>query len=276
MKTQSKAREQGNFKEGANVETVEANYIEGVLKGLIRKYYQERMDNVVLAFGKAGDRIVRNIKPLQIRKTSYRSVQIKEERAFAQNVTSPDDTELNLMEPDPVKVTLLSREEYEYRKALNQFDQWDEPLESASIATTYMGGAGDWESLSKELINEVDKSNSYVLISGFGGSFAQSMHVRFSKLLTKRKIAHINVIVKPSKEDMKRRKLAEAGIKELEETGASLIIYDNQKLIEKQKAYSVDKNKAIRKINIDIARHIEVLSARLSNTSELLKYQLTA
>ena len=258
------------------METIGTNYMESVVKGLIRKYYQERMDNVVLAFGKAGDRVVRNIKPLQIRRTAYRSIQAKEERAFTMAPPSPDNTEIEISEPDPVKVTLLSREEYEYRKTLNQFEQWDESLETASISTTYFGADGDFESLSKELLNDIDKSNSYVLVSGFGGNFAQKMHVNFSKLLTRRKIAHVNVIIKPSREDLKRRKLAESGIKEIEATGASVIVYDNQKLVDKQKAYIKDKSKVIRKINVDIARHVEVLSTRLSNASELIKYQLSA
>lgn len=258
------------------METIGTSYIEGALKGLIRKYYQERMDNVVVAFGKAGDRIIRNIKPLQIRRTSYRSIQLKEERAFGKKSAIPVETELEITEPDPFKVSLLSREEYEYRKALSQIEQWTEPLESANVTTTFLGKSGDWDSLSKELINDVEKSNSYVLVSGFGGSFAQEMHIQFSNLLTKRKIAHINVIVKPSREDVKRRKIADSGIKELEKSGASVIVYDNQKLVEKQRVMGNDKNKAIRKINVEVARHIEVLSARLSNTSELLKYELTA
>lgn len=258
------------------METIGTNYIESTLKGLIRKYYQERMDNVVLAFGKAGDRVIRNIKPLQIRRTSYRSVQAKEERAFARSVSTPDTTELEISEPDPMRVTLLSREEYEYRKNLNQFDQWDDTLETATISKTYFGANGDFESLSKELINEIDKSNSYVLVSGFGGAFAQNMHINFSKLLTHRKIAHVNVVIKPSKEDLKRRKIADRGIKDLQSTGASVIVYDNQKLVEKQREYTRDKAKVIRKINIDIARHVEVLSTRLSNASELIKYQLSA
>ncbi len=258
------------------METVGTSYIESALKGLVRKYYQERMDNVVLAFGKAGDRVVRNIKPLQIRRTSYRSIQAKKERAFAKSNPVPDTTELEISEPDPVRVTLLSREEYEYRKSLNQFDHWDESLESASITTTFFGADGDSESLSKELINDIDKSNSYVLVSGFGGDFAQKLHVTFSKLLTQRKIAHVNVIIKPSKEDLKRRKLADAGIKDLESTGASVIVYDNQKLVDKQKEYNRDKAKAIRKVNVEIARKVEVLSTRLSNASELIKYQLSS
>lgn len=258
------------------METIGTNYIEGVLKGLIRKYYQERMDNVVLSFGKAGERILRNIKPLQIRRTSYRSVLVKEERAFANNLKSADYTELEITEPDPMRVTLLSREEYDYRKTLSQFEQWEEPLESATVSTSYLSEAGHWEAMSKELINEIDKSNSYVLVSGFGGGFGQSMHINFSRLLTSRKIAHVNVIIKPSREDSKRRKLAEAGIRELRETGATVVVFDNQKMIEKIRAVHHDKNKIIGKINVEIARHVEVLSARLSNTSELLKYQLSA
>lgn len=258
------------------METIGANYIEGVLKGLIRRYYQERMDNAVLSFGRAGDRILRNIKPLQIRRTSYRSVLVKEERAFANSMASPEYTELEITEPDPMKVTLLSREEFEYRKTLTQFEQWEEPLEAATVSTSYIGGNGDWEVLSKELINDIDKSNSYVLVSGFGGDFGQSMHLNFSKLLTSRKIAHVNVIIKPSREDAKRRKLAESGIRKLRESGASVVVYDNQKMIEKMKTVSVDKNRIIRKINMEIARRVEVLSARLSNTSELLKYRLSA
>lgn len=250
--------------------------MESAIGGLIRKYYQERMDNVVLAFGKAGDRVIRNIKPLQIRRTSYRSIQAKEERAFASDYDDADFTEIEIAEPDPVKVMLLSKEEYEYRKNLNQFEQWNDSLETASISTSFFDVRDDFDAMSKELLNAVDKSNSFVLVSGFGGSFAQNMHIEFSRLLTKRKIAHVNVIIKPSKEDSKRRKLAQVGIKELEDAGANVVVFDNQRLVEKQRTLIKDRNKIIRKINIDIARQVEVISARLSNASELLKYQLTA
>lgn len=265
-----------NFRDGAEVETVGTNYLESAVRGLIKKYYQERMDNMVLAFGKAGDRIIRNIKPLQIRRTSYRSIQAKEERAFASGEKEVNSTEIEISEPDPVKVLLLSKEEYEYRKNLNQFEQWNETLETASISTSFFDASDDYDSMSKELLNAIDKSNSFVLVSGFGGSFAQNMHIQFSRLLTKRKIAHVNVIVKPSKEDSKRRKIAEAGIKELDSTGANIVVYDNQKLVEKQRTLVKEKARVIRKINVEIARQVEVLSARLSNASELLKYQLTA
>lgn len=258
------------------LETIGTSYIESTLKGLIRKYYQERMDNVVLAFGKAGDRVLRNIKPLQIRRTTYRSVQAKKERAFAKGVNTPDSTELEISEPDPMRVSILSREEYEYRKSLNQFDQWDESLETASISTSYFGSQGDFESLSKELINEIDKSNSYVLVSGFGGTFAQNMHVNFSKLLNKRKIAHVNVVIKPSKKDLKRRRIAEKGIAEIESTGSKVVVFDNELLVKKSRTFSVDEAKVMSKINVDIARQVEVLSTRLSNASELLKYQLSS
>lgn len=258
------------------METVGTNYIEGVVKGLIRKYYQERMDNVVLAFGKAGDRVVRNIKPLQIRKTAYRSIQVKEERAFAKGFEEVDSTEIEISEPDPVKVMLLSKEEYEYRKNLNQFEQWNDTLETATVSTSFFDAREDYDAMSMELLNEVDKSNSFVLVSGFGGPFAQNLHVDFSRLLSKRKIAHINVIIKPSKEDSKRRRLAEEGIKALREHGAEVFVFDNQKMVEKHRAHIRDKNKIIGKINVEIARQVEVLSTRLSNASELLKYQLTA
>lgn len=269
-------RELENFREGAEVETVGTNYLESAVRGLIRKYYQERMDNMVLAFGKAGDRIIRNIKPLQIRRTSYRSIQAKEERAFASVNGETESTEIEIAEPDPVKVMLLSKEEYEYRKNLNQFEQWNDTLETASISTSFFDAGEDYDAMSKELLNAIDKSNSFVLVSGFGGSFAQNMHIGFSKLLTRRKIAHINVIIKPSREDSKRRKIAEAGIKELEASGANVVVYDNQKLVEKQRVMIKERTRVIRKINIDIARQVEVFSARLSNASELLKYQLTA
>ncbi|MCL6090600.1 MAG: hypothetical protein M1393_06135 [Candidatus Thermoplasmatota archaeon] len=258
------------------METVETQYMENALRSLIRKYYQERMDNVVVAFGEAGDRILRNVKPLQIRRTIYRSIQVKDRGVFASNSTEKEDVEISISEPDPVKVALISKEEYDYRKKVDNFENWREPLDCASIVTTFMERDNDWASMSKELLNNIEKSNSFVLVSGFGGNVAQNLHVNFSMLLNSRKIGHLNVIIRPSKEDMARRKLADEGIRKLKESGVEVIIYDNQKLIENNKSKNYDRNKTIQKINLRIARDIEVFSARLSNASELMKYQLTA
>jgi cell division GTPase FtsZ len=254
------------------METISVQNIEGVVKGLIRKYYSERMDNVVIAFGTAGDKVLRNIRPLQIRRTVYRSVQLKKERAVSPTVQA-QDAEIILAEPEPVKVSIISREEYEYRKNIDQFDCWQE---AATVNTTFIEGSGDAEATARELLCEVEKSNSYILISGFGGDFAQDLHMAFSLLLKERNIPHLNVIIKPSREDLKRRKTAESGIKKLEAACGKPRIYDNERLIEKNKEYAREKDGVIRKINVRIARDVEVYSTRLSNASELLKYQLSA
>ena len=257
------------------METISVQNIEGVVKGLIRKYYSERMDNVVIAFGTAGDKVLRNIRPLQIRRTVYRSVQLKKERAVSPTVQA-QDAEIILAEPEPVKVSIISREEYEYRKNIDQFDCWQDPLEAATVNTTFIEGSGDAEATARELLCEVEKSNSYILISGFGGDFAQDLHMAFSLLLKERNIPHLNVIIKPSREDLKRRKIAESGIKKLEAVCGKPRIYDNERLIEKNKEFVREKDGVIRKINVRIARDVEVYSTRLSNASELLKYQLSA
>ena len=142
--------------------------------------------------------------------------------------------------------------------------------------TTFIESSGDAEATARELLCEVEKSNSYILISGFGGDFAQDLHMAFSLLLKERNIPHLNVIIKPSREDLKRRKIAESGIKKLEAVCGKPRIYDNERLIEKNKEFAREKDGVIRKINVRIARDVEVYSTRLSNASELLKYQLSA
>ncbi len=257
------------------METVSVQNVEGVVKGLIRKYYSERMDNVVIAFGSAGDRVLRNIRPLQIRRTVYRSIQLKKDRALSPTLESRE-AEICLQEPDPVKVSLVSREEYEYRKNIDEFACWQDPLETATVNTTFIDGSDDADSKARELLCEIEKSNSYILLSGFGGEFAQEMHMAFSRLLTARKIPHLNIVIKPSKEDSLRRKKAEKAIKALEAVSGSPCIFDNQKLMERNQDSAREKEKVIQKINVKIARQVEVYSTRLSNTVEVLKYQLSA
>ena len=102
------------------------------------------------------------------------------------------------------------------------------------------------------------------------------MHVAFSRLLKQRKIPHLNIIIKPSKEDMKRRKIADKGIKIIENEIGKPKVYDNQKMIDKHKETVREKEKVIQRINLKIAREVEVYSTQLSNAAELLKYQLSA
>ena len=85
------------------MEVIGESQIFGKVKGLVRKYYQDRNDNIVLSFGLTGYSILKEIKPLQVRKTLYKSIQFKNERAFMRTA-QPEQSEITVMGPEDMNV----------------------------------------------------------------------------------------------------------------------------------------------------------------------------
>ncbi len=71
-------------------------------------------------------------------------------------------------------------------------------------------------------------SISYILISGFGGNFAQTQHLKFLRLLKSYGRPVLNIVIVPSVDEPEARKKAMEGIDEIEQLHSNLITYYNE------------------------------------------------
>ncbi|MEM0158345.1 MAG: hypothetical protein QXV22_05030 [Thermoplasmataceae archaeon] len=256
------------------METIEEQVLEGLLRSYFRKYYEERYDNIVLAFGIAGERILRSIRPIKERRTIYKAIQEKKDRAFIGSAKDGPGYEISVEGPQPVSVQVLSKEEFEYRRKLEDLELWSNPLDIASVSVDFVGPTNDYDTLASELMNSMEKTNSFVLVSAFGGTFAQSLHISTARLLRRMKIAHISIILEPGKGEMEKRRTAEVGIEMLRQEGEIVKVFDSQRLLETSYRIYTEIGKIYEKLNEKIAKEVEIISDRLATSCERERYRI--
>ena len=257
------------------MEIIGESQIYGKIRELAKRYFQERNDNIVLSFGLTGYSILKDIKPLQVRKTLYKSIQFKNERAFMKPVAI-DSGEIMIQGPEDLNVSVISKEELEYRKRIDEYEAWVNPLESASVSIDYVEVSDNVGVTAMQIFESLEKTNSILLVSEFGTEFIQMLHLQMVKLLERKGIANYSYVIKPPRASGIRRKVSDSGIKELKETTSHVAVFDVQAVSDRMRSDGLPRISIQEKINEKIARKVEVLSAKMSNASELLKYQLSS
>jgi len=258
------------------MEAVEEQYMKGIVGQKVRKYYNERLDNIVVAFGSTGYRILTSVKPLQTRRTSYISIQAKREKETIEKY-SERFSEILLSGPEELKVSLISKEEYEYRKSREPNGGSENFIDSRSINTQFVELRRNWYIMSKEIFNALPKSNSYILLSALGGTFSQAMHISFASLLNEVGLPHLDVAVIPFEIDGSKKQRARKALRVLRNISRGTVVYDNDKVIEKLGIGSGNpyNSRTLCKINERIASDVGVFSAKLANRSSINVYKLT-
>lgn len=256
------------------MEVIGESQIFGKVKGLVRKYYQDRNDNIVLSFGLTGYSILKEIKPLQVRKTLYKSIQFKNERAFMRTA-QPEQSEITVMGPEDMNVSIISREELEYRKRLNEYDQFSPSLYTASVSIDYIETRETAEQTAIQIFESMEKTTSILIVTEFGSDFLQSLHLEMSKLLKKRGVSQLSYVIKPPRMTHAVQKSVETALGKLRQVSENIVVFDVQAQTEKLISTGVPNSSVREKINERIARKVEVISAKMSNASELIKYQLS-
>lgn len=257
------------------METMKEEYLKMMLKKAVHSYYDEMVNNAVVSFGGAGSRILNKIMPLEIRKTVYKSVQRKNENPF-RNYGNENEIEgyIDVVGPEPIEVGLVSRNDvfgFRGRSVLNL----EKPRINVEELIVNFNGAKNYaKRLAQQVFSEMEKTSSFVLISGFGGTFAQNIHLEFSDLLSKMAIAHLNIVVVPSKAETNRRRLAQKGLRYLAKQERRVIPFDNEKYFSTKKPGETDIIDSIESVNEKIARLVEVSSMRMSEVSDTIKYYL--
>jgi hypothetical protein len=128
------------------------------------------------------------------------------------------------------------------------------------------------EFICEQILSSVPKSMSYVLISAFGGDFAERLHRTMAKMLMKRDFQIINLVIIPARFEKERRKQAIKGAIGLDAEVGNVHIYDNDKFVVNDKVMSTDVSFIdFEAMNAKINRDIGHLVARLSERAALIR-----
>ncbi|MCL4340654.1 MAG: hypothetical protein M1431_00950 [Candidatus Thermoplasmatota archaeon] len=241
---------------------------------IVRNYYEDRADNTIISFGTAGRKILENIMPLEYRRAVYHSV-IKNETGYHVNsYTHWNEDILEIVGPEPMEVQVVSKLQYDQERANKVKIVERDPVKIGETILDYNSRDFSPAKTAREIFSQMDKSNSFILVSGFGGKFAQPLHIEFSRLLASRNITHFNFVVKPSANNYVKRNMAEAGIVELLRTNRYLREYDSDIHLGPLNGTTAQILEKVKNLNIRIARDLEVVSTRMSGALELLRLEL--
>ncbi|WP_393970656.1 hypothetical protein OXIME_000881 [Oxyplasma meridianum] len=241
---------------------------------IVKNYYADRADNTIISFGTAGRKILENIVPLEFRRAVYHSV-VKNENGYHVNSHAYGNEDmLDIVGPENMEVQLVSKFQYDQERANKVKIVERDPVKIGETIIDYNPQDFSPSITAKEIFSQMDKSNSFILVSGFGGKFAQPLHIAFSKLLASRNITHFNFVVKPSLNSYLKRNVAEAGIMELTSISHYLREYDNDIYLGPLNGTTTQIMEKVKNLNIRIARDLEVVSTRMSGALELLRLQL--
>jgi len=241
---------------------------------IVRNYYEDRADNTIISFGTAGRKILENIMPLEYRRAVYHSVVRNENGYHVNSYFHGNEDILEIVGPEPMEVQLVNKLEYDQERANKVKIVERDPVKIGETIIDYNPHDFSPAITAKEIFSQMDKSNSFILVSGFGGPFAQPLHMAFSKLLASRNITHFNFVVKPSVNNYIKRNRAEAGIVELSRINHYLREYDNDIHLGPLNGTTTQIMEKVKNLNIRIARDLEVVSTRMSGALELLRLQL--
>ncbi|MHB8358250.1 MAG: hypothetical protein ACYDCP_01950 [Thermoplasmataceae archaeon] len=241
---------------------------------IIKNYYEDRADNTIISFGDAGRRILENIMPLEYRRAVYHSV-VRSRTGYHFN--DPQDRYTDILEivgPEPMEVELITKTQYELERSKKVKLVERDPIKISETIVDYNPRDYSPAVTAKEIFSGIDKSNSFILVSGFGGQFAQPTHIAFSKLLASRNITHYSFVVKPSVNEYSKRHMAEVGLRELSCINNYIREYDHDIHLGPLNGTVSQISEKVKNLNIRIARDLEVVSTRMSGALEMLRLQL--
>lgn len=124
----------------------------------------------------------------------------------------------------------------------------------------------------EQIISAVPRSMSYVLISAFGGEFAEKLHRAMARMLMSRGLQVMNLVILPAKFEKQRRLKALKGVVGLNSEIGNVVIYDNNDYVEKDRIIGTDVSFVnFEAVNNKITRDLEYLIMRLGEKAALIR-----
>ncbi len=222
----------------------------------VGSYYRSRSNVSIISFGNAGYRIMKSMGCLEVKNTVNISVIDREYiglRGFYNGKLSYDDKSIDIM------LSSKSRDTNPFRSP-----------EAVYIKKIYVGP--NLDDNARKVYELSNPSISYILVSGFGGKFAQPQHLKFLRLLKTFKKTVLNAIIIPSYAESNARNIAMEGLSEIISTGSPFITFRNEIIKDPRPENSIIED--IEEANMGIARRIEEYAERISSSIDELKYAL--
>lgn len=240
---------------------------------VVKEYFEEHSDSTIISFGKAGGRIIKRMLPFESGKTNFHTVNL--------------DTETVTKNPKGGNRKLL-------RKLLKRSNYLEVDLDGSSVSVNGYRNAGvSVESVyykvsnlnvrydkfvtspklvANEILANIEKASMFILVTGFGGTFGQTMHIEFARMLKRRRIPHMNIVIKPAKLEKDKRSAAQRSITELMKEDGPVIVYDNEDYIDRKRMFdSLHAAEITDRINEKIGMDIWLYNLRLTDQFGILK-----
>lgn len=245
--------------ETSEMEMMDPKDIRDRIVGAVQQYFQERDDTTIVSFGNAGARVLKKVLPFETGRINFHSVVMD---APMKQTQPPKKKKWSLFK----RAALFEVDLDENRAGIAKSTANGLALDSIYFTVNMIKvGTSQFQSsprlLAEKILSDVGKSSSIIVVSGFGGEFAQTMHIEFARLLKHRGVAHMSVVIKPSKSERQHRTVADRGIIQLMEEDSYVKVYDNELLLGKElRVNPLDSLNAMDRANDVISRDLRTMS----------------
>ncbi len=243
--------------ETSEMEMMDPKDIRQRIMGTVEEYFQEREDTSIVSFGNAGARVLKKVLPFETGRIGFHSVVMDKK---------PPQQEKKRKFRLFKRASLYEVDLVENKGGFTRNTENGLALDSIyftvnTIKVGTMQFQANPKLLSERVLSEIGQSSSIIVVSGFGGEFAQRMHIEFARLLKHRGIAHMSVVIKPEKNQRQHRIAANRGIIQLMEEDSYVKVYDNELLLGKElRVDPLDSLNAIDRANDIISRDLRTMS----------------
>lgn len=239
---------------------------------VVKEYFEEHNDSTIISFGKAGSRIIKRMLPFESGRTNFHTVDLDRE-----TMTSKPKGKGRLIRKFLKRSSYLEVDLDGSSININRYRNAGVSVESiyykvSNVNVRYDKFLSSPRFVANEILSNIEKSSMFILVTGFGGAFGQTMHTEFARMLKKRKIPHLNVVIKPSRLERQRRSEATRAITELMKEDSNVIVYDNEEYIDKNRMFdSLHAAEITDGINEKIGMDIWLYNLRLTDQFGILK-----
>ena len=250
-----------------NMET-EGNYVRERICKIAKEYGSDRYDSALIAIGNAGERVLKKVIPIEEARVFYHAVNHNRSNVNTASGSGNDVAYMEIYSHRPMEIKIVNIGD----DAFGDFNFQTEKYSGTQFETTsadFSDSQADREKTALRIYTGLLRSDSYILLSAFGGKYSQEMHTQLTRVMIKRGIAVLNVVIKPSRLYPRERAAAEIGIKKLKDLGARVKEIDNDEyelnVAGNFTRYSSESQWP--SINTKIAREVEIYLMRLSAAS---------
>lgn len=252
------------FEEMLDEEMVSRN-----LHRIVNEYFEDRDDTSIFAIGKAASKIIKGYAESS-NNVSFHSIVAEENGKGVKAI--PQGTHVKGRKKPKTGFYEVELDEQSNTANLKNGMALSIMFKIRHIVVKRDHLARPLSLVCEQIISAVPRSMSYVLISAFGGDFAEKLHRAMARMLMSRGLQVMNLVILPAKFEKQRRLKALKGIIGLNSEVGNVVVYDNNDFVEKEKELGTDFSFVnFDAINNKITRDLGYLIMRLGEKAALIR-----